>query len=227
MRKDETQDEQDQSFTQKARQLLKTFWDFLSWLPLLGSNLIFKMGIINLGVFLLIFLANLLSAILATNAKMKKCLRNYQITHNNVPDDNERKNTDMLHLIYTSYSNIFLLTRTVATQSASDLNLAMLLQPLHFLIGVIFISVFKSWNFWFDEYNLSGYYVNHPEYYFYDSNSTFQIASENTATSILVCGLISLSLCFINWDCKIIRKKENLRPIDVELGDGKIVKDNP
>jgi len=236
-RKDETQDEQDQSFTQKARQLLKTFWDFLSWLPLLGSNLIFKMGIINLGllflgwyamlVFLLIFLANLLSAILATNAKMKKCLRNYQITHNNVPDDNERKNTDMLHLIYTSYSNIFLLTRTVATQSASDLNLAILLQPLHFLIGFIFISVFKSWNFWFDEYNLSGYYVNHPEYYFYDSNSTFQIASENTATSILVCGLISLSLCFINWDCKIIRKKENLRPIDVELGDGKIVKDNP
>lgn len=237
-RKAETQDEQDKSFTQKARQLLKTLLDFLSWLPLLGSNLVFKMGIINLGllflgwyamlVFLLIFLTNLLSAILATNEKMKKCLRNYQITHNNVPDNNERKNTtDILHLIYTSYSNIFLLTRTVATQSASDLNLALLLQPLHFLLGFIFLCVFKSWNFWFDEYNISGYYPNHPDYYFYDSNSTFQIASENTATSILVCGFISLCLCFINWDCKVGRKKENLRPIDVELGESKTIKDNP
>ena len=226
-RQEETQqDQQEQSFKQKAREMLRTLWDFLTWLPLLGSNLVFKMGIINLCllflgwyallVFLVIFLANLLSTFLATNKKIKKCLRNYEITHNNISDNNEAKNTDILHLVYTSYSNIFLITRTVATQSASDMNLAILIQPLHFILGFIFLCVFKSWDFWYN-YN--------PDYDFY-SNSTFQIASENTATSILVCGFLTISLCFLNWDCKV-RKKQNIKQIDLELGDSPSILDQP
>ena len=223
VRKDQTQEEQDQSFRQKAWQLLRTLGDFLTWLPLLGTNLVFKIGIINLCllflgwyamlVFLGIFLANLLSAYLATNMKIKKYFRNYQITHNNVLDDNEAKNPDMLQLIYTSYSNIFLITRTVATQSASNINLAILLQPAHFLLGFIFICVFKSWDFQFYKYyqNLSYYHGLDPNYYFYNKKSIFQMASENIATSILVCGFITISLSFINWDCKI-RKKDNQPP---------------
>merc|ERR1712183_683362 len=198
-RQEETQEEQ--SFKQKACQLLRTLGDFLTWLPVLGSNLVFKMGIINLAllflgwyamlVFLLIFLANLLSAFLAANRKMKKCLRNYEITHNNITGNNEAKDTDILLLVYTSYSNIFLLTRTVATQSASNINLAILLQPLHFLLGFIFICVFKSWDFWLHKSNY--YYINRDRDFY--NNSAFQIGSENTATSILVCGFLTISLC--------------------------------
>merc|ERR1711953_1655183 len=158
-RKVQAEVEEDQSFKQKAWELLRTLWDFLTWLPLLGTNLVFKIGIINLCLLFLgwyamlvllgIFLANLLSAFLATNVKMRKYFRNYLITHNNVLDDTEANNTGILHLIYTSYSNIFLITRTVATLSASSINLAMLLQPLHFLLGFIFICVFKSWDFYY------------------------------------------------------------------------------
>jgi len=233
-RKDQAEVEEDQSFKQKAWELLRTLWDFLTWLPLLGTNLVFKIGIINLCLLFLgwyamlvllgIFLANLLSAFLATNVKMRKYFRNYQITHNNVLDNTEANNTGILHLIYTSYSNIFLITRTVATLSASSINLAMLLQPLHFLLGFIFICVFKSWDFWFYSryYNLSYYYDLDPNYHFYNKNSTFQIASENTATSILICGFVTIILSFINWDCKV-RKRENLRQKELELGDSVIV----
>lgn len=237
-RPEETQEDQVQSFKQKAAELLRTLWNFLTWLPLLGSNLVFKMGIINLCllflgwyallVFLGIFLANLLSAFLASNRKIKKCLRNYEITHSNIRDNNEAKNPDILHLIYASYSNIFLLTRTVATQSASGINLAILLQPAHFLLGFIFICVFKSWDFRFRPYNFSSFdsdfYNDFPNFYFYDRNSTFQNASENTATSILVCGFITISLCFVNWDCKV-RKKESPLQKDLELGES--VTDQP
>ena len=237
-RPQETQEDPAQSLKQKAAELLGTLWDFLTWLPLLGSNLVFKIGIINLAilflgwwallVFLGIFLTNLLSAFLATNRKIKKCLRNYEIKHNNIRDDNEAKNPDILHLIYASYSNIFLITRTVATQSTSDINLALLLQPAHFLLGFIFICVFKSWDFWFNPYNISpsDYLGSFPNDYFYNKNSTYQIASENTATSILACGFITISLCFVNWECKV-RKKQSFRQKDLELGDSVIVTDQP
>ena len=233
-RKDQAEVEEDQSFKQKAWELLRTLWDFLTWLPLLGTNLVFKIGIINLCLLFLgwyamlvllgIFLANLLSAFVATNVKIRKYFRNYQITHNNVLGNTEANNTGILHLIYTSYSNIFLITRTVATLSASSINLAMLLQPLHFLLGFIFICVFKSWDFWFYSryYNLSYYYDLDPNYHFYNKNSTFQIASENTATSILICGFVTIILSFINWDCKV-RKRENLRQKELELADSVIV----
>ena len=204
-RKDQDQEDEDQSFKQKAWGLLRTLWDFLTWLPLLGTNLVFKIGIINLSllflgwyamlVFLGIFLANLLSAFLATNSKIKKCFRNYQITHNNVYD--QAKNTDILSLIYTSYCNIFLITRTVATQSASNINLAILLQPLHFLLGFIFICVFKSYDY---DYDFSTILQIASE----NTAKILQIAKENTATSILFCGFITLILSFM--DCKIRKK---------------------
>ena len=130
-------------------------------------------------VFLGIFLANLLSAFLATNIKIKKYFRNYQITHNNVLDNNEAKNPDMLQLIYTSYSNIFLITRTVATQSASNINLAILLQPAHFLLGLMFICVFKSWDF----YDLSDLLNDRPSY-FYNYN---YVNYNNNSTAIFSC----------------------------------------
>ena len=151
-------------------------------------------------VFLGIFLANLLSAFLTTNRKIKKCFRNYQITHNIA------KNTDILHLIYTSYCNIFLITRIISTQSASNINLAILLQPLHFLLGFIFLCVFLS--------------TDHPNYVFYNKDIITQIASGSTATSVLVCGFITIIVSFVLYDfySETDQTDEKLETSDVELG---------
>ena len=235
------QSQEDQTMKEKAWELVRTLADFLTWLPLIGSNLVFKLGLINLCliflgwysmlVFLLIFLTNILSALLTTNITIKQYLKNYQINHNNVDVyDKESTNPSILDKIYMSYSNIFLISRTVAMKSPANMTLTILLQPLHTFIGLIFISVFKSWEFHFytpkswqleyfeDDNNQVHGHVPNYEYF---NNSRFQIASENTATSILVCGFFSLFFCFINWEFKIGKKEQSMQR-DIELEDKNI-----
>ena len=195
--RDTREHQEELSFRQKAWQLLRTFGDFLTWLPLLGSNLVFKLGTINLCILFfgwysilaifLIFLINILSSFLATNTTIKSKLRNYQLNPStDLPDDDSAaKSPSFLTLLYTSYTNIFIISRTVATKSKTNLTLAILQQPLHFIVGIIFIAVFKNW--WY------------PYYYFL----SFIETGENFVTSILFCGLLSFFFCFINWECKV------------------------
>ena len=214
-----TEEEKELSMKEKAGQLLRRLADFLAWLPLIGSNLVFKLGLINLALLflgwyallavLLIFLLNLFSAFLATNTKLKEYFRSYKITHKNVGDyEKETTSCSTLELIYTSYTNIFLISRIVARKSSVNMNLTVLLQPLHFVTGLIFISVFKSWDFYFyTPYGDPSYqYQNDNKFY---NNNRFQIASENTATGILLCGFLSLFLCLINWEFKIGKKEKD------------------
>ena len=142
-----------------------------------------------------VLLLNLFSAFLATNTKLKEYFRSYKITHNNVGDyEKETTSCSTLELIYTSYTNIFMISRTVATKSQANLSLAILLQPLHSIVAISFIVVFKSWDFDFSIYTVV-----------FNEDNKFKLATENTPTIFLISGLFSAFLCFTITKCRIQR----------------------
>ena len=204
--RDTREHQQELSFRQKACQLLRTFGDFLTWLPLLGSNLVFKLGTINLCILffgwysilaiLLIYLTNILSSILATSTCIKNMFRTYQLVHSSdlVDDDSAEKSPSILALLYTSYTNIFMISRTVAPKSQANLSLAFLLQPLHSIVAISFIAVFMSWDFDFSIYTVV-----------FNEDNKFKLATENTPTIFLISGLFSAFLCFTIIKCRIQR----------------------
>jgi len=204
--RDTSEHQEELSFRQKTWQLLRTFGDFLTWLPLLGSNLVFKLGTINLCILffgwysilaiLLIYLTNILSSFLATNTSIKNMFRGYELNNSSDPDndDSAAKSPSILALLYTSYTNIFMISRTVATKSQANHSLAILLQPLHSIVAIIFIAVFKSWDFDFSVYTLV-----------FNEENKFKFATENTPTIFLISGLLSVFLCFTITKCRIQR----------------------
>ena len=116
----------------------------------------------------------------------------YQMDHRNLPHVTDEGDQSRLGLAYWSYSNIFMMTRTVASMAPSNMSLAVLIQPLYCLLAIIFLCLFRSWNYLFSEVS--------------NSWARFRIGGENMATVFLVSGIMSLVLCFTI--CKIRRKTE-------------------
>ena len=83
--------------------------------------------------------------------------------------------------------------RPVESKSDSNLKIPVILQPLQFLLSLIFIIVFKNWDFFTDT----------------DTFPTrlHQVASGDFATIILIVGCASLFFTFIDWKCKIGKKE--------------------
>ena len=202
------QPEEEPSLKERAVLLLETFGDFLRWLPLIGSNIVLKLGTIHLCllffgwysilVFLAMFLVNLLSALLATNTTVKTYFRHFQMDHRNLPQVTDERDQSRLGLAYWSYSNIFMMTRTVASMAPSNMSLAVLIQPLYCLLAIIFLCLFRSWNYLFSEVSTS------------EGWTRFRIGGENMATVFVVSGIMSLVFCFTI--CKIRRKTETQGP---------------
>ena len=200
------QPEEEPSLKERTALLLETFGDFLRWLPLIGSTIVLKLGTIHLCllffgwysilVFLAMFLVNLLSALLATNTTVKTYFRHFQMEHRNLPQVTDERDQSRLGLAYWSYSNIFMMTRTVASMAPSNMSLAVLIQPLYCLLAIIFLFLFRSWNYLFSEVSTSW--------------ARFRIGGENMATVFVVSGIMSLVFCFTI--CKIRRRAETQGP---------------
>ena len=105
----------------KIRDFLKLIPGVLSELPLLGSTLIFKLGTINLcilffgwyGIFVLVtfFLLNVLSCYIARLDRVSKLFAGERIVMQELEET--AKKPGMKHILYTSYANIFMFTRSV------------------------------------------------------------------------------------------------------------------
>ena len=103
--------------------VLKMIPGILSELPLLASSLIFKLGTINLcilffgwyGFLVLVafFLLNIFSCCLARLDRVSKLFSGYRIVVQDLEEEKTVKKPGMKHILYTSYANIFMFTRSV------------------------------------------------------------------------------------------------------------------
>ena len=183
----------------------------LSWLPLLLSSLVFKMGTINLCIlffgwysliiFFGFFIFNCLSYYFAHLDILRKMMGGYKIVHDiDEEEEEEGKKIDVKEMLFTSYGNIFLITRSVSAMSASNLKTAILLQPLQFLLSIIFVVIFKNWDFFLTP-------DHHPD-------NLQEAASGLFSTVVILVGLTNLFFTFTSWRCKIEKEKED--PTDIE-----------
>ena len=181
------QDDENKSTREKIMEVLKIFFSYLSWLPLILTSLLYKIWSINLymrffgwasfGMFIGIFLLNFVCSLLVpaiTNSRMK-----LKYPEN----ENTPKGTDKTRLekLYLSYANLFVITRPLDTFSSSSMNAAILIQPVQCLVNIIFIPVYLS-------FSPSAFVSTHS------TPSGFQIIGVDLAVVILVLTLVNIAL---------------------------------
>ena len=118
----DTQEHEEKSTKEKIMEVLKLLLSYISWLPLILTSLLYKVGSINLymrffgwascGMFIGIFLSNILSSLLVpaiTNSRMKLKYPN------STPDGTDKT---LLEKVYLSYANLFVITRPLDTFSS-------------------------------------------------------------------------------------------------------------
>ena len=195
-RSQNTEEDEDKRTKEKIMEVLKLLLSYLSWLPLILTSLLYKVGSINLymrffgwasfGMFIGIFLLNILSSLLVpaiTNSRMKL---KYPKSRS-VPDGTDKS---LLEKIYLSYTNLFVITRPLDTFSSRSMNTAILIQPVQCLVNIIFIPVYLSFS---DDQAPATY----------STPSGFQIIWLDLAVVILILTLVNIILCFTNVGCKI------------------------
>ena len=195
-RSQDTREDEDKSTKEKVLEVLKLLLSYLSWIPLILTSLLYKVGSIILylrffgwasfGMLIGIFLLNIVSSLLVpviSKSRMKlKHPRN-----NSTPEGTDKT---FLEKIYISYANLFVITRPLDTFSSSSMNTAILIQPVQCLVNIIFIPV----------------YISFSDVLASDTHSTisgFQIIRMDLAVIILILTLVNIILCFINVGCKI------------------------
>lgn len=75
--------------------------------------------------------------------------------------------------------------------STVSLNSTILLQPIQFLVSLIFLSIFISWK------------SQYHDIAFNDINRVFNYITLGYPTVILLIGVLNIYFCFINWSWKI------------------------
>ena len=124
---DTNTEDEEKTFIEKIKkktiELLKMIPGILSELPLLASSLIFKLGTINLCILffgwycflalLAFFLLNLLVCYLARLERVRNLFAGYQLVIQDLDQDETVKKPELKHMLYTSYANMFMFTRSV------------------------------------------------------------------------------------------------------------------
>ena len=75
--------------------------------------------------------------------------------------------------------------------STVSLNSTILLQPIQFLVSLIFLSIFISWKSQYHDITSN------------DINRVFNYITLGYPTVILLIGVLNIYFCFINWSWKI------------------------
>ena len=189
-------EDNDKSKKEKIRDGGKQIMKVFSWLPLILTSILYKVGSIYLQMrffgwasfwmFIGIFLFNIVSSLLLpaiTNSRMKLKYPN----NNSTPEGTDKT---FLEKIYLSYANLFVITRPLDTFSSRSMNTAILLQPVQCLVNFIFIPVYLSFS-------------DDQESATHSTPSGFMVIQMDVAVIILILTLVNIILCFTNVGCKI------------------------
>eukprot|EP00092_Neocalanus_flemingeri_P070774 GFUD01086900.1.p1 GENE.GFUD01086900.1~~GFUD01086900.1.p1 ORF type:complete len:481 (+),score=87.55 GFUD01086900.1:40-1482(+) len=190
-------------------QMMKTIWEFIKYFPVLGLSLLFNLGTLTLSIILLgwystliivlIILCTLLTTWVSSLSRVKKITEKYQMTHQatNIANEEKTGHTKLTNLLM-SYTNIFIISRPVENHTHSNINSMFLLQPLHFLINSVCLSVYLGLGntFFYPEFR--------PYYCQWERGCPVIQEHFSLVVVIFLCaGFLNIFLCFTNSSCKV------------------------
>ena len=173
--------EEKQTFKDSMMQALNKLKLSLYWMPLILSSLLYKIGIMILYTDLLGWSYTLLMILIVFILNLISCV--LYIPWRSGPNDdivNERQSimdeVPRVGKVYTSYTNIFVISKPPHIESDAGLRIALLLQPLQFVFTLGFTIFFIAWNHEDTSFLTMGF-------------------------SIMVCvmGITNLVVCYITW----------------------------
>ena len=121
-----------------CRNICNAIPEFLSWLPLILSSLLYKvfslslyirfLGLYSLILIFGIFILNLIWSLFLSGISKSIVTRNRQVLID--------EKSSLMRKSFMSYSNIFIINRPFETLNARSLNAAILIQPVQHLVNM-------------------------------------------------------------------------------------------
>ena len=182
--------------------IIKYYWTFITWTPLILTSLLFKIGMLNLSfrflgwnaAYLIVgqIMLNLLQLCLMSFLKCNKIKLKHQDT--SMPKGNE---SSIANTLFIGYANLFVITRPFNSLSKLSMNKALLIQPAQALVYTILLSFFIYW-----ENNSLNYEIEHML----------------KPTAVLILGISNILICFLDFSCKIHINSKNDEGFELEKG---------
>ena len=174
-----------------GRNICNAIPEFLSWLPLILSSLLYKvfslslyirfLGLYSLILIFVIFILNLIWSLFLSGISKSIVTRNRQVLIN--------EKSSLMQKSFMSYSNIFIINRPFETLNARSLNAAILTQPVQHLVNLIFIPVYL-------------HFSDGQVFKTYTTPSGYQMILFDQALLVLILTLVNMIFCISRLSTK-------------------------